>query len=67
MADGSRFSGKCIVVAGAGHGLGFTYAQRLGREGNRGSCDEAWQDVDLARIIIVRIGGEPSASRNISL
>ena len=33
MADGSRFSGKCIVVTGAGRGLGFTYAERLGREG----------------------------------
>jgi NAD(P)-dependent dehydrogenase (short-subunit alcohol dehydrogenase family) len=28
-----RFSGKCIVVTGAGRGLGFAFAERLGREG----------------------------------
>ncbi len=29
----ARFSGKRIVVTGAGRGLGFAFAQRLGREG----------------------------------
>lgn len=28
-----RFEGKRIVITGAGRGLGFAYAQRLGREG----------------------------------
>ena len=28
-----RFSGKRIVITGAGRGLGFAFAERLGREG----------------------------------
>jgi NAD(P)-dependent dehydrogenase (short-subunit alcohol dehydrogenase family) len=28
-----RFDGRCIVITGAGGGLGFAYAQRLGAEG----------------------------------
>lgn len=28
-----RFAGKRIVITGAGRGLGFAYAERLGREG----------------------------------
>jgi NAD(P)-dependent dehydrogenase (short-subunit alcohol dehydrogenase family) len=33
MSAGARFSGKRIVVTGAGRGLGFAFAERLGREG----------------------------------
>jgi NAD(P)-dependent dehydrogenase (short-subunit alcohol dehydrogenase family) len=33
MSASARFSGKRIVVTGAGRGLGFAFAQRLGREG----------------------------------
>lgn len=36
MSDGiitKRFAGKRIVITGAGRGLGFAFAQRLGREG----------------------------------
>ncbi len=28
-----RFAGKRVVVTGAGRGLGFAFAERLGREG----------------------------------
>ena len=28
-----RFAGKCIVITGAGRGLGFAFAERLAREG----------------------------------
>jgi NAD(P)-dependent dehydrogenase (short-subunit alcohol dehydrogenase family) len=33
MAMTKRFSGKRIVITGAGRGLGFAFAERLGREG----------------------------------
>src|ERR1700749_946830 len=33
MNASARFSGKRIVVTGAGRGLGFAFAERLGREG----------------------------------
>ncbi|HZD89620.1 MAG TPA: SDR family oxidoreductase [Pseudolabrys sp.] len=30
-----RFAGKCIIITGAGRGLGYAFAERLGREGAR--------------------------------
>jgi NAD(P)-dependent dehydrogenase (short-subunit alcohol dehydrogenase family) len=33
MSTNGRYSGKRIVITGAGRGLGFKFAQRLGREG----------------------------------
>jgi NAD(P)-dependent dehydrogenase (short-subunit alcohol dehydrogenase family) len=33
MSSSGRFSGKRIVITGAGRGLGFAFAERLGREG----------------------------------